>query len=74
MHTFDSSVHVPIIFLAEDEVNFYFLFGINKFGSSRIGALLRLEELATLRQLAGSANAGLYIDLQKGKFANGEHE
>ncbi len=37
-------------------------------------ALLRLEELATLRQLAGSGNARLYIDFQKGKFANGEHE
>ncbi|HEY5915260.1 MAG TPA: hypothetical protein VJA21_32095 [Verrucomicrobiae bacterium] len=29
-------------------------------------ALLRLEELATLRQLASSGNARLYIDFQKG--------
>ncbi len=28
-------------------------------------ALLRLEELATLRQLASSGNARLYIDFQK---------
>jgi regulator of protease activity HflC (stomatin/prohibitin superfamily) len=36
-------------------------------------ALLRLEELATLRQLATSGNARLYIDFQKGNsLANGE--
>ena len=36
-------------------------------------ALLRLEELATLRQLASSGNARLYIDFQKGQFVDGEH-
>jgi len=35
-------------------------------------ALLRLEELATLRQLAASGNARLYIDFQKGKTVPGE--
>jgi regulator of protease activity HflC (stomatin/prohibitin superfamily) len=35
-------------------------------------ALLRLEELATLRQLASSGNARLYIDFQKGKFVESE--
>ena len=36
-------------------------------------ALLRLEELATLCQLASSGNARLYIDFQKGQFVDGEH-
>lgn len=35
-------------------------------------ALLRLEELATLRQLAASGNARLYIDFQKGSLVQGE--
>jgi len=35
-------------------------------------ALLRLEELATLRQLASSGNARLYIDFQKGSLLQGE--
>ena len=35
-------------------------------------ALLRLEELATLRQLASSGNARLCIDFQKSQFVNGE--
>jgi regulator of protease activity HflC (stomatin/prohibitin superfamily) len=35
-------------------------------------ALLRLEELATLRQLASSGNARLYIDFQKGNMLSDE--
>jgi len=35
-------------------------------------ALLRLEELATLRQLASSGNARLYIDFQKGSLLASE--
>jgi hypothetical protein len=35
--------------------------------------LLRLEELATLRQLASSGNARLYIDFQKnGQISPGQ--